>query len=574
MRSLTLAATLAIATACAHGQLSAPAPLAEDLDVSWTLTPVTEPFPMLQVVVQTRGDASGETVFAVDREWGGTANFENEVHGLLAEGTSGVLPIDRPASNEWRVRHAPGEPITLRYWLVSTRHDLEARPDSYYRPIIRKGLFHVIGHTGLLFPKTLSEGTRRIGLSWRGLREAGVSAVSSFGGEEPVRVELEVDDFLHGVFLAGRLRVHERIIREKAVHFALFGDDHGFQDEELISVATKIFQTERDFWSDHEPPRFLVTLIPVGQYNPNGSSTGGTGLTNSFALFLSPRMKLEGDLGNRIKNLLAHELFHRWVGGAIRPDERERAGYWFTEGFTTFYTRRMLLRAGLWSRDEYFADLNESLRDYMLNPMREEPNSRIEADFWKNHDVEKLAYQRGDVVALLIDAEIRRVSSGSRSLDDLMRDLLERTRKGESLPNARIFELVEAWTSAEFANKVRAIVMDGRTAALDESALSPCLSVRHEPTVRFELGFDMNASRPDRTVRGVIPDSPAAKAGLRDGMKLAGWSVNMGNTRAAAEFTVLEDGQRRTISFLPRGPEIQVPIISFGTETEACANAL
>jgi hypothetical protein len=124
-------------------------------------------------------------------------------------------------------------------------------------------------------------------------------------------------------------------------------------------------------------------------------------------------MKLEpgSDDAARIALLLAHEHFHHWNGGKIRMEETEQLAYWFSEGFTDFFARRILLRCGLFDVAEYVRRLNESLALYWTEPMRHEKNARIAADFWKVQSIGELPYRRGDLVALLLDHEIRATSA-------------------------------------------------------------------------------------------------------------------------------------------------------------------
>jgi len=65
-----------------------------------------------------------------------------------------------------------------------------------------------------------------------------------------------------------------------------------FSDEEFSTLATRIVALGREFFADYGQPFYLVSLIPVGTEAARGSSYGGTGLTHSFALFLTRGMTL------------------------------------------------------------------------------------------------------------------------------------------------------------------------------------------------------------------------------------------------------------------------------------------
>ena len=543
--------------------------LPAEVELLYTFELVRSPFTIAKVTVTTLGTPEGATAFALAERWDGISRFEDEVHGVtVRDGRGEPLSVEHDGVRRWTVEHDPGEPLSLSYYLVSTLHTLTSDSSTYYRPIIRTDLFHMIGNVGLIYPEHLDTvEPRRIEVRWRGFSASGWKTVSSFSAD-PKRFQVEevLDDFRHALFLAGDLRIHERKVKGRPVVIALTGSEWGFTDREFTDLAVRIIETERSFFDDFDYPYFLITLIPVGKREPGSFWTGGTGLRQSFALFLPAGLGLEegSEEAKRIKNLLAHELFHNWNGSKIFLGDTAERGYWFSEGFTNFYTRRLLFRAGLYSLDEYMEDLNEALATYMLSPVRNEPNERIKADFWNDGDVHKLPYLRGDMAAFLIDHEIRRSSSGAKSLDDLMKELLGRaTAEGGPVDNDKLLGLIEEFTSPAFTAGIRKIVIDGETAALPLDLLEPCLEMSMEPMGPFDLGFDFEASKEEKIVTGVKEGSSAFQAGLRDGQRLRGWSVHGSRPDREVELKI-QDGEEgeRTISYLPQGEPIDVPQLS------------
>jgi hypothetical protein len=66
-------------------------------------------------------------------------------------------------------------------------------------------------------------------------------------------------------------------------------------------------------------------------------------------MFMSPGMQFSSD----VQFLFAHEAFHTWNPvqlGAVTPKDPI---YWFTEGFTDYYARMLLLRASLMNKQQY-----------------------------------------------------------------------------------------------------------------------------------------------------------------------------------------------------------------------------
>ena len=68
-----------------------------------------------------------------------------------------------------------------------------------------------------------------------------------------------------------------------------------------------------------------------------------------------------------VASLLAHEYFHNWntiaFGGMKQP---EALIYWFSEGFTDYYTYQLLFRSGLINAEKYVAQYNQFAKEYYL----------------------------------------------------------------------------------------------------------------------------------------------------------------------------------------------------------------
>ncbi len=120
---------------------------------------------------------------------------------------------------------------------------------------------------------------------------------------------------------------------------------------------------------------------------------------------------------------------HEWIGNAIQ-NKHEELNYWFSEGFTDYYTYKNRLRIKDISMDEWKKLFNaEVIKSHWKNPERNIPNYRIKDDFWKSRNVEKVPYRRGAIFAFWLDNQIMLKTQYKRSLDDLMREVLKTCRE-------------------------------------------------------------------------------------------------------------------------------------------------
>ena len=183
--------------------------------------------------------------------------------------------------------------------------------------------------------------------------------------------------------------------------------------------------------------------LPYENYTFITNLRGGGGLEhlNSTALQWD---KFGFKPDNRYKNflgLVSHEYFHAFNVKRLRPDalgpfDYENENYtkllWFAEGGTEYYSGLLLVRAGLMPAKEFLAGKASGIKELQERPGRRE-TSLEEASFdaWiKYYRPDENAinnqisyYDKGEIVAMMLDIAIRSASNGKGSLDDVLRTL-------------------------------------------------------------------------------------------------------------------------------------------------------
>ena len=138
----------------------------------------------------------------------------------------------------------------------------------------------------------------------------------------------------------------------------------------------------------------------------------------------------------------AHEFVHTWNLMRIRPAERggihhrqtgQSRGLWFSEGLAMYYADLLPRRAGVRVPDSTrVAHLERLLARYLFNPgnavISPERASLVEygAPPGSLGDYDPSVHAQGEVLGTMLDLIVRDATAGRRSMDDVMRAMLER----------------------------------------------------------------------------------------------------------------------------------------------------
>jgi predicted metalloprotease with PDZ domain len=173
----------------------------------------------------------------------------------------------------------------------------------------------------------------------------------------------------------------------------------------------------------------------------DGAFSGGLEHRNSVTL--GARSEELARDPNAVIQETAHEFVHTWNLMQIRPVEYRAVDYrtqppvsslWFSEGLTMFYADLLLRRAGIPLRDSTrVAHLERLIGNYLANPAypcySAEAVSRVayNAEPGALGDYSASTHLQGELIGAMLDLIIRDATHGQRSMDDVMRLLLDRS---------------------------------------------------------------------------------------------------------------------------------------------------
>ncbi len=237
----------------------------------------------------------------------------------------------------------------------------------------------------------------------------------------------------------------------------------------------------------------------------------------------------------------SHELFHAWNVKYLRPEGLgpfdyaqpvRTASLWWAEGVTDYYADVLLFRADLRSSDWLLKQLGQHISQLDNNPAR----SRVTLEEASRKSWEGQSegfgglsyYLKGGLVGFYFDLKIREATQGSKSLDDVMQEIVEtygKKDKGypESALLATLSHAANSDLSDDYKRYVKGVadidwipVLKGAGLALNRTQES-FLGVSFGPLTESEARDDLQADDILARVERVEQGSSAERLGLKEG---------------------------------------------------------
>lgn len=466
----------------------------------------------LKVTLELIGSKDGTTYIKHKKTWAGN-DFTQDVGNFNVLNEGATLADFKKGYNKnitKAIKHLPSEKLKITYTITQN----VPSPDKTYKAIIKKDFFHIIGHSGFAIPSNKEEKRKYlIHLDFKSFPKDFNFANSFFALKKSGSFVATTEELLHALYIGGDYRIKKIVINNKPLYVSVRGK-WKFKDSELFNLAKNVVEYQRNFFNDHDFDQFFINVLPNER---ECCSSGGTGLTRSFASFLPN----DATLDSHVKYLLSHELLHTWNGHRIKRQEPEQLVYWFSEGFTDYYSRIFLLRSGDITLKEFVEDYNGVLYRYYTSKALNYPNQRILKDFWNDYDVEKLPYKRGNILARKWNAEIKNYSKNKYSLDNILADYFTESKTKNTLVSEDSFIRIAGQYYPEgFKKDLQNLINNGKTITPGTDDLGPCVKRIKVELGKFKHGYDSKKTYKSGIITGLKKNSPAYKAGLRNGHEL------------------------------------------------------
>lgn len=346
--------------------------------------------------------------------------------------------------------------------------------------------------------------------------------------------------------------------------------DVGNYDVSRLKVdMAKVVEAETDVFGQNPNKEYTFIIHNVAD------AQGGLEHTNSTVLSVN-RWTYMGEKYIDFLKLVAHEYFHLWNVKRIRPVELGPFDYdhenytsllWVMEGFTSYYEKLILLKAGYYDPKMFLNKMFSSL-NYVEGSVgaRIQPVSHASFDAWikayrpneNSPNTTASYYSRGSVIAMVLDAKIITKYQGKKTLDDFMQLIYQKyyVDKGRGFSESEFKQELTDFLG-ESMDAFYAKYIDGTEIPDYGSIFAPVgLKVDYVGQAKPSVGMSMKESGGKTIISYIRSNSAAEDAGLSVNDELIGVNWIRADKKTLEDyFGTVIDGEMINILFA-RGDQI------------------
>jgi predicted metalloprotease with PDZ domain len=353
-------------------------------------------------------------------------NYAGKVQNLIARTPAGLtLQVEQPRKNRWAIQTGGADQVMVSYQL---RCESRSVTTNWVGPDL------AVLNGGAAFPTLVEKGPRpheiRLELA-AGWKRSMTGLDAAPDGQPNHYRAADFDTLVDSPIVAGDLDVREFDVDGSNHLVVNAGDFKDWDGKRAAADVEKLVRENCRMWGFLPFKRYVLLCV----FRAGG---GGLEHCNSALVTTSARAMRTPASYLSWLDFISHEYFHAFNVKRLRPielgpfdyEEQPRTtGLWVAEGFTSYYDGLITTRAGLATPKDFLTRLSGNIDRLQKMPGRlVQTLEQASAEVWTSSfsgigggPKTVSYYVKGPVVAFLLDARVRRETSGAKSLDDVMR---------------------------------------------------------------------------------------------------------------------------------------------------------
>ena len=381
--------------------------------------------------------------------------FEKSVEGFTASTAGKTLKVEKVNKNTWRIFSAKANQIKVNYRVyafeISVRTPFVDESHAFLSPtgifMYPAGMIHAPSTVKIIPFKTWAKVS---------------TGLTPVAGQKFTYHAPDFDWLYDSPIEVGNQDTFEFMASGVRHEVAMYGG--GNYDKEKLKVdMAKVIEQETAVYGEN-PNKYYLFIV-------HNFTKGGGGLEhlNSTTLGASRDGYTDEKTYKGFLSLVAHEYNHLWNVKRLRPialgpfdydNENYTTNLWISEGFTSYYESKYLLRAGFYDLDEFLNIITSAIGTVLNTPgAKVQSASSSSFDAWiigyrpnensKNNSISY--YTKGKVIGILMDLEIANATKGTKSLDDVMKAMYVKFKAlKRGFTDAEFKEMVEKISGKDF----------------------------------------------------------------------------------------------------------------------------
>ena len=246
-------------------------------------------------------------------------------------------------------------------------------------------------------------------------------------------------------------------LQNTTVEISVYSPNEKVTAKDIRPEVKTILEAQRDYLGGDLPvERYSILVFLQGQIPPSG---GEGALEHSYSTLFTLYERAPTAISQMITRVTAHEFFHIITPLTIHSEQIHDFDFqnpemsqnlWLYEGMTEYAANHVQLKEGMISFEDFLKNMRSKVKRSKEAFNDTLPFTVMSKGCLGEYEDQYLnVYEKGALIGLCLDIQLRNQSQGKYGTQDLMSDLGKRYGVTRPFPDEEIFEIIGQMTSQE-----------------------------------------------------------------------------------------------------------------------------
>lgn len=241
------------------------------------------------------------------------------------------------------------------------------------------------------------------------------------------------------------------------VQIAVYSPNGKVGAKDIRPEVRTILEAQGKYLGNNLPVERYAILVFLQDRRPPSGAVGA--LEHSYSTLFTLVEKEPSSISQMITQVTAHEFFHIITPLTIHSEQihdfdfqnpQMSQNLWLYEGMTEYAANHVQLKQGLISFDDFLLEMRTKIKRSKENFNDTLPFTVMSKGCLDEYKDEYFnVYEKGALIGLCLDVQLRKKSDGKYGTQELMRDLGNKYGADKPFPDDQIFDIISQMTFPE-----------------------------------------------------------------------------------------------------------------------------
>ncbi|EDP94573.1 peptidase M61 [Kordia algicida OT-1] len=268
-------------------------------------------------------------------------------------------------------------------------------------------------------------------------------------------------------------------VNDMNITLSVYSPTKVYSAESLKEGIETMITAQKEFLGNVDATKQYTILLYLSNLSTTDAKGFGALEHNTSTVVVLPEQMPKEAIQNTLKDVVSHEFFHIVTPLSVHSEEIHYFDYndpkmsqhlWMYEGVTEYFANLFQINQGLIDEQAFYQRINDKIKNsrayYNDEISFTEMSANILSDQYKDEYAN--VYEKGTLIAMIIDLTLRAESNGEAGILDLMKKLSATYGSEKPFKDDELFDKIIEFTTPELRSVIDTYIVGNTSIPYDD----------------------------------------------------------------------------------------------------------